>query len=292
MPRPLVVAAFVSFILGLVKLSVALWTGSQALRASAVDSLSDAVISTSNALLARWAAEPADAGHPYGHGKAESLGGLLQVLALGGGILWIVVSAVLRLLEPETPAPVALPAILTLVGSLGVSFVLGRHLAAEARAKGSLAMAADAIHYRMDAASGVAALIGVGVAAWTGSGVADSVGSLVVAALMSRDLWGLGRTALDQLLDSPLPPEEIAKVEAILRDEPEVRGWHDLRTRRAGPTRFVDVHLELDGELTLAEAHRIADRVEERIFTEVERAVALVHVDPVGAEEERRGNAG
>lgn len=277
--KPLLIAALASVGLGVGKALLAVFTGSHVLFASAVDSLGDGLVSSANYWLGRFASEPADDGHPYGHGKVEALAGLGQALLLTGGALWIVRTAVVGLLTADRPAPVALPGIVGIVISMTVSLALGRMLRKAGDKAGSLVLRSDAVHYTMDAASGIAALVGLGVTASTGWVQADDIASLFVAALMVPAIVDLSRAVLDELVDRSLPAEDLAQIEVVLRSTPGLDGWHGLRTRRSGPHRFVEVHVELDGAITLAECHRRTEALEVALRATLPGADVLIHAD-------------
>ncbi len=266
-----------TLLLGVVKAIAAFLTGSQAVAASAADSLSDAAISFGNRWMVRTAHEPADREHPFGHGKAEALASLAQVVFLSavvGGVGWRAIGSL-----QGGPPPLAVPAIVVMVGSMAVSLLLARSLARAAEATGSLILRSDAAHYRMDLWTGGAVLVGLAVTAITGSGLADGIACLVVCAIMAWDIVGIARDAVGELMDQSLPVEEHARVEATLRRFAGINGWHDLRTRRSGPNRFVQVHIELPGSMTLHEAHAIADALEAAFGEAVPGVDALVHID-------------
>jgi len=252
-------------------------TGSTALAASAADSITDGAITAANRWMLITAAQPADPGHPYGHGKAEALASLAQAVILGGVIAGITWRAVSHLVTP-VEAPDAVPALGVVLASLVGSALLARSLRRAADATGSLVLRADAAHYQMDLASGAAVVVGLGLGTLTGSAIPDSLAALVVSGLMAREVWRIGQDAVGELMDQALPPDEQARLETVLASMP-LRGWHDLRTRRSGPHRFVQVHVELDPGLTLGEAHAVADGVEAALRQAVPGCDPIVHVD-------------
>ncbi|MDP2311914.1 MAG: cation diffusion facilitator family transporter [Pseudomonadota bacterium] len=283
---PLLVAVVATLLLGAFKLAAALYTGSTAILASATDSLADAAVSGLNLWMMRQAAMPADDGHPYGHGKAEALATLAQGLVLGGLVVAIGWHAVNEL-AGGTPSAVATgPAmaamVVSMAGSLGISTFLSR----AATRTGSLVLRGDAVHYRMDLYTGAAVFAGLGIAALTGELRADAAASLLVCGIMAKDVVGLLRDAVGELMDRQLPDEERAVVEEVLgRFTTRILGWHDLRTRRAGPSRFVQVHLVLAADMRLIDAHRLAHEVEHAVEAALPGVDVLVHIDAEGADE-------
>ncbi len=284
MPRnPLLVAVGATLVLGFGKLVAAVLTGSTAVLASATDSLADAGVSGFNLWMMRQAAEPADEGHPYGHGKAEALASLAQALVLAAIVVAIGWRAVDQLLGGE-PEPIAAgAALVTMVASMAGSLGISTYLARAATRTGSLVLRTDAIHYRMDLYTGAAVVLGLGVTLLTGRAWADAAASLGVCGLMAKEVFGLAYDAVGELMDRPLPEEERAIVVGVLDGFADrLVDWHDLRTRRAGPSRFVQVHLKLPGEMRLAEAHALAHEVEDAVKACLPEVDVLVHVDAHG----------
>ena len=284
--HPLAVAIVATLLLGAGKLGVGLTTGSQAVIASAVDSLGDAVVSGVNLVMIRQAAMPPDEGHPWGHGKAEALASLGQALALAVVVGLIALNAVRALLGPPVNGlevgPALLVMLVSMCGSLGISAYL---LRAAART-GSLVLRADAVHYRMDLLSGVAVVCGLVVVRLSGWAQADALASLVVSGLMVRDVWSVGKEAIDELMDRPLPADEQQRVVAVLTAfRPRIRSWHDLRTRRSGPSRFVQVHVVLPADTTFAAAHRTSDDLEHALRLAIPNLDVLVHADVDGEQD-------
>jgi ferrous-iron efflux pump FieF len=279
--RPLLLTIGLSSLLGVGKLVGALLTGSQAVLASAADSIGDVVVSAANLWLMRRAREPADEGHPYGHGKIEGLASLAQSLFLCIVIAAIGVRALRSLLVGVPGDVLALPAVAVMVVSLVGSTVIARILDAAAARTGSLVLRADATHYRMDRWTAGATIVGL-FATWAlDEPRVDAIAALVVCGIMARDVAHLVRDSIDELMDVVLTPEEMTRIRGVLDvKRPLLVGWHDLKTRRSGPRRFVEVHLELDGAATLHAAHEIAEAVENELRATVDGAEVIVHLDP------------
>ena len=142
---------------------------------------------------------------------------------------------------------------------------------------------ADAVHYRMDLLTGAAVLLGLAVTWLTGRPEADAVSSLLVSVWMLKEVGGIGKEAIDELMDRPLPEEEVVRLERALRTfGSPVLAWHDLRTRRAGPFRFVQVHVELPASLTFSGAHEVSHRVEAALAAALPNTDVIVHLDVEG----------
>lgn len=271
-----------TLLLGVAKTVGAWTTGSGAVGASAADALTDALVSGANLVLVRAASAPPDPGHPFGHGKAEALAGLAQAAFLTAVVVGIARSGILRLMH-GAEMPVIGPAIAVMLGSMMASFLLSRGLKRAADQTGSLVLRADAAHYRMDLWTGTAVVVGLVVSALTGDARADAVASLVLCLWMAREIAPIAIDAVGELMDRPLDRMEHSRAEAVLSSfNGRINGWHDLRTRRAGPWRFVQVHVELSGDMTLRDAHRVADDIEAALCQALPGCDAIVHMDPAG----------
>ena len=255
---PLRWAAAVSLLLASAKLALGLAAGSLAVLASAADSFADAVMSALNAWGYGWARQPADAEHPFGHGKLEGVLSVGQGMLLLGILASLVVGSLQGLVEGR-PAPRIGLAVATLVGGMilsgGLTWLLSRAAAGER----SLILEADAAHYRMDFLANALAIGGLLVIGRTGWLWLDPLLALGLAAFMAPECLHLLRDGGRELLDEALPDEEVARVRALL-DELEL-DYHGLRTRRSGPLRFVEVHLALDPAQPLGEAHGLVQAV-------------------------------
>jgi ferrous-iron efflux pump FieF len=262
------------------KLLAVVLTGSIALAASFFDSLTDVFASTVNLVAVRIGSRAADAEHRYGHGKAEGLAGMFQGAVIGFSGLYLVVESGRRLIvgsrvEHEDWG-VAVMAV-SLVASLWIS----RYLRRAAAQTGSVALAADRVHYASDVWMNSAVLCALIAVRTTGLAWIDPVAGLVVAGVVLRSSAGVIKSSLDELMDRELPEDVVATVRAaVAAAVPEVREMHDLRTRRAGPRRFVDVHVSLDRTLSFPDAHRLSERVAKAISDALPGAQVQVHADP------------
>ena len=245
-----------------------------------VDSAIDVVASTLNMLAVWQAAVPADREHRFGHGKAEALAGLGQSLLILASAVLLAVEAARRLLDPEPVTNGALG-----VGVMLAAIVLSGALVAYqrrvARATGSLAIAADSVHYKTDLLANLAVLAGIALATWFGLGRADPVIALCVAGYIGYSAWPVLRTAYDQLMDRELPEADRRRIHAIVLGHSEVHDIHELRTRMSGNQTFIQFHIELHAGMALAHAHAIADEIEREVRAAFPGAEVLIHEDPV-----------
>ena len=274
----------VAAVLIVVKFAAWLATGSVAVLSSLVDSALDAIASAVNFIALRHALQPADREHRFGHGKAEAIAGLAQSAFVAGSALFLTVESVSRLIRPQEIAygGAGIAAILL---SMVLTFALVRFQSFVVARTGSTAIGADSLHYRADLLVNAAIVGALAAATWLDTSPIDPLVALLVAGYILRSAWAIMRTALDGLMDRELPDADRARIVAIVRSHPEVRGVHDLRTRRAGIQPFVQLHLALDGSMTLLEAHTVSDRVEAAIVAAFPGAEVIVHQDPEGIAE-------
>ncbi|HYE66798.1 MAG TPA: cation diffusion facilitator family transporter [Pyrinomonadaceae bacterium] len=256
-------------------------TGSISVWASLLDSVMDILASTINFLAVRAAARPADEDHAYGHGKAESLAGLFQAAVIAGSGIYLISEAIRRLFEPRPISSQWIGVTTMLIATL-VSLALVSRLKRVARATESPALHADATHYVTDIYTNLGALIALLVTALTDWQRADPLISIIIAGYILWSGVSVAREAVDILMDRRLPvdvDEQIANIVLRYRSE-GVLGFHDLRTRRSGSQKFIDLHLEIDRDMRLAEAHELTVRVLRDIETEIPRAHVQIHTDP------------
>ena len=250
----------IAVILVVLKLAAWLATGSVALLTSAVDALVDAASSMVTYFGVRYAERPPDSDHRFGHGKGEAIASFTQATFLAGAALVLTFQSVDRLIYP------------TSLGALHIGLGSSREFARRGRVSsvamqswvvqktGSTAIAADRAHYLTDVAVNAAVPVALGVTKWTGWQQADPIGALAISAYMLWNAQRIAKSALVQLLDRELPREDRRRImKAILGCE-GARNIHDLRTRYSGDRIFVEYHLEVDGNLTVARGHAIGDR--------------------------------
>lgn len=265
-------------VLIVVKLIAWFETGAVSLLASLIDSLMDAAASIMNLFAVRYALRPADEEHRFGHGKAESLAALAQAAFITGSAVLLSFEAVNRLLNPEVLSnPIAgiwvmLFAIAATLLLLGVQ----RHVV---RLTHSVAIKADSLHYLTDLLTNFATIVAIGLV-MIGWPRADAIIALIIAAYILYSALTIGLEAVNDLMDRELPEDVQRRIVEVALEHERVRGVHELRTRQSGPNRFIQLHVELDGQMRLAEAHIIADAVQAAIAAAVPGADVLIHQDP------------
>ncbi len=263
------------------KAGAAWLTGSLALVSAALDSAIDLFVSGANFLVLRRSARPPDEDHAYGHGKFENLAALGQGIFLVGAAASLVVSGVRHLVQGNEPREMGW-GMAVLAISMVVSVGVARMLAWAAERSGSPALKADSLHYATDLWVNGAALGALLIVRFTGWTQADPLVALAVAGYVFYTGATLALEAMGDLSDRGLPPEDLARVRATVATfAPEVVGMHDLKTRRSGGQRFVELHLEIPRSTSFEEAHALTVRVLRAIEGELPRSKVFVHSDPV-----------
>jgi ferrous-iron efflux pump FieF len=269
-----------------VKFAAWLETGSVALLSSLVDSLLDAAASLVTLVAVRHAMSPADREHRFGHGKAEPLAVLGQSAFITGSAMLLLAEAVRRLISPvpveNAPAGIAVM-IFSIVVTIGL-VLFQRHVV---RRTGSIAITADELHYRSDVVLNLSVIAALVLGGALDLPILDPLFGAAIGVWIVYSAVRLARLSLFQLMDHELPDDEREKIRAIAQSHPEVAAAHDLRTRIAGPTAFIQLHIEMDGAMSLIRAHEISDEVEAKLRAAYPNAEIIIHQDPEGVEEPR-----
>jgi ferrous-iron efflux pump FieF len=266
---------------------IAWWlTGSVSVLASFVDSLLDLLASLTNLVVVRYAVQPADNEHSFGHGKAESLAALAQSTFIVGSASFLLLSGLERLFKP---VPIAAPELGVAV-SVGATLVtLGLVLFQKwvIRKTASPAIRADALHYQSDLLMNVAIIVAL-VLSWYGWTQADAWFAIGISGFILWQAIKMAYEAVQSLLDRQIPLDDQERIAVLSSSVSGVRGIHQLRTRQAGMTTFIQLHIELDDELPLVDAHTIADEVEDRLLIAFPGADIMIHQDPVSVVNKER----
>lgn len=268
------------FLLGL-KGFAAWQTGSVAMLGSLADTGLDLLASLITLYGVRMAARPADRNHRFGHGKAEALAALAQVVIITLSAFGIFYRAIERLMKGEVTAHaeygigVSVIAIAATIGLLAYQrFVI--------RKTKSVAIAADHVHYQSDVLLNLAVIAALALDQYLGLPWADPVFGIGIAVALLIGAWRASKQAMDQLMDREWPEEKRQHFLAVAARHPELSGIHDLRTRSSGTHDFVQFHVWVDPEMTVAEAHRVMDEVEAKLEAEFPMTEILIHIDPDG----------
>ena len=290
MRRAATASVVVAAVLIAAKVGAWLATDSVAVLSSLLDSLLDAAASIVNLVAVRHALTPADEEHRFGHGKAEPLAGLAQSAFVCGSAVILLMEAIHRFGSPQ---PVQRPEIGIAVSVLAIALSAGlvwyqRRVVART---GSVAIAADSLHYGADALLNGAVVAAILIGAFLDAPLVDPLFGALISLWILRGAARIARQSFDLLMDRELPPGDRERILRIARARPEVLDVHDLRTRSAGTHIFVQMHIELDGDMRLARAHEIADAVEHEIRAAYPNAEIIIHQDPAGIDEPHRAAA-
>ncbi|WP_136683722.1 cation diffusion facilitator family transporter [Falsirhodobacter xinxiangensis] len=255
-------------------------TGALSIAASLADSAMDLMMSLGAMAAIFYAARPADDDHAFGHSSAEDIAALGQAVFILISAAVIAVAAVLRLLSDD-PAPLQSEA--RGMAVMGVSILLTLALVwwqgRIARATGSKVVAADRLHYLGDLVPNIGAIVSLFAASRLGLAQIDSVVALGAAAMLAIGALRIGRGAFDALMDRQADPELLRGIHTLADNWPGVRGFHDLKSRTAGSRVFINLHIELDGDLTLREAHEIGAGLKRTILLAYPQADVIIHKD-------------
>jgi len=278
-------AAFASIAMALALGALKLWavmrTDSTAMLGSLADTTLDFIASVAT-LIGVWiAAQPADAEHRFGHGKAEALAAMFQVVLISLSAVGLAFRGVTELLAGERVSAANEGIAVSIIAIAGTFALLGwqRHVI---RKTGSIAIKTDNVHYKSDLFLNLGVIAALVLDRYLGLAGADPVFGLAIALWLAWGAWRASAEAIDHLMDKEWPDDKREQFLAAIARHPELKGVHDLRTRTSGAQDFVQFHAMVDGRMTVAEAHTVMDEIEERIEREFPGVEVLIHPDPEG----------
>lgn len=254
-------------------------SGSVSLLATLIDSTLDALASLINLFAVRHALSPADKEHRFGHGKAEALAGLGQAAFIAGSAGFLLLEAGRRIAHP-IPLESYGTGMLVMLFSIAATLLLLTFQHHVIRKTDSTAIKADALHYRTDLMVNASVIVALwlSVQGWAGF---DALFAIGIAIYILYSAWEIVKQAFDHLMDRELPDAERDNIKRIAKAHKDVHGMHDLRSRRSGTATFIQLHLELDDDLTLLQAHKISDEVEWSLQAAYPGAEIIIHIDPI-----------
>ena len=254
---------------------------SVSLLATLIDSVLDALASLINLIAVRHALTPADKEHRFGHGKAEALAGLSQSMFIAGSAGFLLLEAGRRLISPIAVESVGV-SMLVMVFSIIATLLLLSFQAHVIRKTNSTAIRADALHYRTDLLVNASVILALwlSVKGWAGF---DALFACAIAIYILYSAWEIITVSYDHLMDRELPDEQREEIERLVLQHKSARGLHDLRSRHSGTVTFIQLHLELDDDLSLLEAHKISDEVELCLLEAFAGSEIIIHIDPQSA---------
>ena len=278
-------AALASISVALLLVALKAWaawtTGSTAMLGSLADTTLDLIASVAT-LAGVWvAAMPDDRQHRFGHGKAEALAAMFQVVLISISALSLAFHSVEQFLAGARTEAAGEGIGVSLVAILATLALLAwqRHVIQKT---GSLAITTDHVHYKSDLFLNLAVIVALALDQYAGIEGADPLFGLGIAIWLGWSAWGASQQAIDQLMDKEWPEEKRRRFLEVMARHPELRGVHDLRTRTSGNRDFVQFHVWVDGNLSVKEAHRVMDEIEAKVMSEFPDVELLIHPDPEG----------
>lgn len=260
-------------------------TGAAVMLATLIDSILDGAASLLNLFAVRHSLQPADTEHRFGHGKAEALAGLGQAAFIGGSAVFLGFESVQRIIDPQPVEQSAIGIAVTLF-ALVLTITLVAFQRYVSRISGSIAVGADALHYASDVALNIGVIAGLLMSGRFGLIYADPLIALAIAGWIGYSALQIFRSSYDQIMDRELPDEDRTRLREIALSHEEVVSIHDVRSRLAGTTPFIQLHLEMQPDLSLQAAHLIADEVEAKVKAAFPGAEVIIHQDPAGFEKD------
>jgi len=256
-------------------------TGSVGLLSDAIESIVNLFAAIMALSMLTIAARPPDESHSYGHGKAEYFSSNVEGILILVAAVGIMVTAVERIINPREIEQVGIGLVVTVVATL-VNFVVARILLKAGKQHGSITLEADSDHLMTDVWTSIGVVVGVGAVGLTGWSILDPIIALVVAVNIIFTGLKLIRRSVEGLMDASLSDAEMQAVENVLaKYRQQGIDFHALRTRQAGARHFISVHVLVPGELTVHDAHHIAEDIENEIRAVVQNSVAFTHLEPI-----------
>lgn len=275
--------------LTLLKLAASLYTGSLAVLSSMVDSLSDIFSSLITFVAVKFSSQPANMKHRYGFGKAEALSALVQSAFIAGSGVFVIYEGVSRFVLPRPVGDTGV-GIAVMAASMAITFALIVFQKYVVRKTASLAVAADSAHYLVDMATNFSIVVSLIAVKIFGVYWVDTLAALFVSTYLLFNAYKIAREAIALLMDKELPEEVRQGIFELVNNCSFCRGIHDLRTRDLGGIYMFEFHLELDGNLSLYQAHELTDIFENEVKARFPNSQVIIHQDPAGLEEERLDN--
>ncbi len=275
------VATAVSLFLAIIKLVFGVVSGSVALLASAVDSIMDMFVSVFNFLAIRLSDRSPDEQFPFGYGKVEALAAAFEGLVVTVSGFYIIYEGVMKIVRHESVEKVG-SSIAVMVISIVTVGLLVWFLSYVYKKTGNMVIKADLLHYKTDLFSNSAVLLSLGIIYFTNWFWVDAVFGMAIGAYIVKEAFELIKEGVFVLLDASLPRDEVEKIEEIITTDEKVSDFHFLKTRQAGKVKFVEVHIVLRPDISLLDAHKIGDEIEEKIRDIDKEHIwhILIHLDP------------
>ena len=281
-----VAGVLIAILLAVCKFFAFVRTDSLAIFSSFVDSITDLFASMVSFLAVYFSTKPASADHRYGYGKTEALSALLQAIFVGISGLFVISDGIKRLIYPVQIEQTAI-GIGIMLFSILATVLLVIYQTYVANKTNSLAIKADRAHYTVDFLTNSAVVISLLLVHFLGFAYFDIIAALFISAYLLYNAYGLAKEAFELITDKELPEDIKKNVENIVRKSKGILGMHDFRSRNLGDIYYFELHLEIDGNVSLLEAHRLSSAVERKILKAYPKSQILIHQDPAGIRENR-----
>ncbi len=280
MRRATLAAVAIASLLIVAKLIVWWRSDSLAILSSLTDSFFDLLTSVINLIAVRYALKPADDDHRFGHTSIEDIAGLAQGAFISASMLLIILQSLERLFNPEPIAHEQLGMAVSMFGMIATSLLVAYQTYVARRTR-SLIVLADRLHYAGDIAFNLGVLLALAASLYLGWSWADPLVALLIASAVLWSSRSIGLRAYHNLMDREMPETEKEKIYAVLRNDVDLHGYHNLKTRFAGTKPFIQFHAEIAAGLSFRDAHAIIDRIEQRLQEMFPGADVIIHPDPI-----------
>ncbi len=268
----------------LLKVIAGIISGSVSIIAQAVDSLLDLFASLITFFSLRFAAKPADREHPFGHGKVESISGVVQGGLIFAAAAFIIYQSITRIIAGAAIEYVT-AGIAVMAVCIVVNILVSRHLLRVARKTDSAALEANARNLATDVYTALGVLVGLVAVRITGLNILDPIIAIAVVMFILKTAYGIMRKSFPHLIDVRLPEDEEVLIEFTMREHMgELVGFHSLRTRKAGSERYIELHMIMARDASVERAHELCDHLEEAIKSKLPNSDVIIHVEPCDRE--------
>ncbi|HPB26295.1 MAG TPA: cation diffusion facilitator family transporter [Bacteroidales bacterium] len=276
-------------VLIVLKVTIGIISGSVSIISEAIHSGMDLMAAIIAFFSVRISGMPPDKNHQYGHGKFENVSGVIEALLIFIAAGWIILEAVKKIVEPTVPESLGIGAIVMGISAL-INFIVSQRLYKVGRETDSVALEADGLHLRTDVFTSLGVAVGLVLIWLTNVAILDPIVAILVALLILRESFILLKKAYYPLLDTPLPSNEIDIIENIITSHLRPgMSFHMLRSRKAGALKYVDLHLEVPGSITVKESHDLCNLIENEIEHQFENIEVYIHIEPSENDPEEKG---
>lgn len=258
-------------------------SGSISIISEAIHSLSDFFASILTFFAVMKSSEPADKGHPFGHGRYEDMSGFIEGGLIVAAAIFIIYESLKKIIFGYSMETESILGIVVMAISVAANFLVSSYLFYVAKKTDSVSLYADGEHLRTDILTSLGILIGLIVIKITGIHILDPIIAIIFALIILKTGFSISKNTLNNLLDGSLPENELKKIEDIISATENVRGYKDLRARRSGPDRKIEITLIFPENMLLIDCHNICDEIEDKIKSELQNCTISIHAEPVCA---------